>query len=49
MKLKKIELSELSAKIDPIVAMRDKWFLVTAEDGGKANTLTAGWGALGNV
>lgn len=35
MKLKKIELSELSAKIDPIVAMRDKWFLVTAEDGGK--------------
>ncbi len=40
MKLKKIELSELSAKIDPIVAMRDKWFLVTAEDGGKANTLT---------
>ena len=49
MNLKKIELNELSTKIDPIVAMRDNWFLVTAEDGGVANTLTAGWGALGNV
>ena len=33
MELKKIELKELSAKIDPIVSMRDKWLLVTAEDG----------------
>lgn len=49
MQLKKLELNELSAKIDPIVAMRDRWFLVTAENGGKANTLTAAWGALGNV
>ena len=49
MNMKKIELNELSTKIDPIVAMRDNWFLVTAEDGGVANTLTAGWGALGNV
>ena len=49
MNVKKIELNELSTKIDPIVAMRDNWFLVTAEDGGVANTLTAGWGALGNV
>mgnify|MGYP004655241705 CR=1 FL=1 len=49
MKLKKLQLDELCAKIDPVVAVRDKWFLVTAESNGKVNTLTAGWGALGNV
>lgn len=49
MEWKKIELNELSARIDPVVAMRENWFLVTAEADGKANTLTAGWGALGNV
>lgn len=49
MEWKKVELCELSARIDPIVAMRNNWFLVAAEDNGKANALTAGWGALGNV
>lgn len=45
----KIELNELSQIIDPVVGMRDNWYLVTAENDGVANTLTAGWGALGNV
>ncbi len=49
MNTKKIEFSELAGTIDPIVAMRENWFLVTAEKDGKANALTAGWGALGNV
>lgn len=49
MKTEKIELSELNAMIDPVVGMRDNWYLVTAEAEGKVNTLTAGWGALGNV
>ena len=46
---KKVELHKLTTRIDPVVAMRENWFLVTAEVDGKANTLTAGWGALGNV
>ncbi len=49
MKTTKVELNELSQIIDPVAAMRDNWYLVTAEDNGVANTLTAGWGALGNV
>jgi flavin reductase (DIM6/NTAB) family NADH-FMN oxidoreductase RutF len=49
MNLKKIELNELSKKIDPIIGMRDNWYLVTAEHDGIVNALTAGWGALGNV
>ncbi len=49
MKTTKIELNELSKVIDPVVAMRENWYLVTAENDGVANTLTAGWGALGNL
>jgi hypothetical protein len=50
MKTKKIELSEISKQIDPIVAMREtNWFLVTARDKDGTNTLTAAWGAFGNV
>ncbi|HBF14506.1 MAG TPA: flavin reductase [Clostridiales bacterium] len=49
MQFKKIELDNLCEKIDPVVSMRNKWFLVTAESNGTTNTLTAGWGALGNV
>ncbi len=49
MKTTKIELNEVSKIIDPVAAMRENWYLVTAEKDGKANTLTAGWGALGNV
>lgn len=49
MKTKPIELSELTKLIDPVVAMRDNWYLVTAEKDGKANALTAGWGAFGNL
>ena len=48
MELKAIELKELTQKIDPIVAARDNWYLVTAEAEGKVNTLTAGWFTLGN-
>lgn len=49
MKTRKIELSELKGKIDPVVEMRDNWYLVTAQKDGVVNTLTAGWGALGNL
>ncbi|MDD3403710.1 MAG: flavin reductase family protein [Hespellia sp.] len=49
MKTTKLELSKLHEKIDPIVAMREQWYLVTAENDGVVNTLTAGWGALGNL
>ena len=48
--MKKIKLEELTQKIDPIVKMREKnWFLVTAKDDTGVNTLTAAWGAFGNV
>lgn len=49
MSTKPILMDDISKKLDPIVGMRDSWFLVTAEHEGKARTLTAGWGALGNV
>ncbi len=49
MTTKKIELSEITKRIDPIVGMRDNWYLVTAEANGKIDALTAGWGAFGNV
>ena len=50
MNTKKIELSEITKMIDPIVTMREKnWFLVTATDNEGTNTLTAAWGTLGNV
>ena len=49
MKTREIELSKITSILDPIVGMRDHWYLVTAEANGKANTLTAGWGAFGNV
>jgi len=29
--------------------VQNDWYLVTAEDGGVANTLTAAWGGLGNL
>ncbi|GEM_PF-3003345 len=33
MKTRKMELNEISERIDPIVSMRkDNWFLVTAKD-----------------
>jgi Conserved protein/domain typically associated with flavoprotein oxygenases, DIM6/NTAB family len=49
MNLKKIELNELSKKIDPIMEMRDNWYLVTAEHNGTVNALTGGWGTFGNL
>ncbi|MDO4622039.1 MAG: flavin reductase family protein [Eubacteriales bacterium] len=49
MKISKIALNEISRMIDPVTAMRDNWYLVTAENNGAAATLTAGWGALGNL
>ncbi|MDO4620613.1 MAG: flavin reductase family protein [Lachnospiraceae bacterium] len=49
MKTSRIEFNELSKIIDPVAGMRENWYLVTAEHDGTVNTLTAGWGALGNV
>ncbi|WP_295361911.1 hypothetical protein [uncultured Pseudoramibacter sp.] len=49
MKTRKMEISEIASKIDPIVGMRDQWYLVTAEKDGRVNALTATWGAFGNV
>lgn len=49
MKFNKIELSKISSIVDPIVGMREQWDLVTAEHDGVVNTLTAAWGAFGNV
>lgn len=48
MQLKAVELSELAGKIDPVVAVRENWYLVTAQSEGKVNALTAGWFTLGN-
>lgn len=50
MKTKRMELSEITKVIDPIVGMRQNdWYLITAEKDGVANTLTAAWGGFGNV
>jgi Conserved protein/domain typically associated with flavoprotein oxygenases, DIM6/NTAB family len=51
MKTRKMELNEISERIDPIVSMRNNnWFLVTAKDkAGNINGLTAAWGPFGNV
>lgn len=49
MEFKQIDLSEISKRIDPIVQMRNEWDLITAESEGKVNTLTAAWGAFGNI
>lgn len=51
MKTRKMNLAELSVRIDPVVAMREnQWSLVTATNQeGKTNALTAAWGAFGNV
>ncbi len=48
MQLNAIELSELAGKIDPVVTVRDNWYLVSAQSEGKVNTMTAGWFTLGN-
>ncbi len=48
--MKKIELSEITKKIDPVVQMRKEWYLVTArKNDGKVNTMVAAWGGLGNM
>lgn len=48
--MKKIELSEITKKIDPIVQMRKEWYLVTArKSNGQVNTMVAAWGGLGNL
>ncbi len=49
MKVKELDLAQISKKVDPIVEMRNRWDLVTAEVDGVANTLTCAWGAFGNV
>lgn len=49
MKTKPMDLAKITTLMDPVAGMRDKWYLVTAEKDGKANCLTAGWGAFGNV
>jgi flavin reductase (DIM6/NTAB) family NADH-FMN oxidoreductase RutF len=48
--MEKLELSKITRLIDPIEEMRTtRWFLVTSEDETGINTLTAAWGAFGNV
>ena len=49
MNFKKIDVNEIAEKINPISMVQNDWYLVTAEDGGVANTLTAAWGGLGNL
>lgn len=47
--MKKINLEDLTQKIDPIVGARNNCFLVTAGMKENVNCLTAGWFGLGNV
>jgi len=49
MTFRKMEVSGIAEKINPISMIQDNWYLVTAEDNGTVNTLTAAWGGLGNV
>lgn len=49
MEFSKVEMKDLSEKIDPIIKMRENWFLVTSENEEKVNAFTAAWGAVGNL
>jgi flavin reductase (DIM6/NTAB) family NADH-FMN oxidoreductase RutF len=50
MKTRKMDLSEITKVIDPIISMRQKnWYLVSAKANGTTNALTAAWGGFGNV
>lgn len=49
MNAKKLEISEITKRIDPIKEMEQCWALLTAEADGKVNTMTVAWGAMGNV
>lgn len=42
---KKITTEDLS--LNPFKRIAKDWMLITAEKDGKANTMTAGWGAWG--
>ena len=45
MPFEKIELSALQA--EPFAMIGKQWMLITAEKGGRVNTMTASWGGLG--
>lgn len=48
--MEKVELSEITKKIDPVVQMRKEWYLVTArKNDGKVNTMVGAWGGIGNL
>ena len=49
MKTRRMEISELTKRIDPVVWMESNWGLVTAKAEGKVNAMTVAWGAFGNV
>lgn len=50
MEYKKVDLAELSTKIDPVVALeKDRWGLLSTEFEGKVYAMTVAWGALGNI
>lgn len=41
--------SDVSALANAYADIKDKWFLLTAEKDGKANTMTCSWGFVGNM
>lgn len=49
MNMQEADLSRLGEYVDAVNDIQSKWMLVTAENGGKMNTLTASWGGLGSL
>lgn len=45
--MKKLELDVKKLQANPFEMIGDQWMLITAEKGGKINTMTASWGAMG--
>ena len=48
MSYKKITVEEFSEIVD-IKKIKEEWFLIASEKENKVNTLTASWGAVGNL
>lgn len=46
-KFVEIDVSEF--KVSPFSLIKDEWMLITAKADGKVNTMTANWGALGEL
>ena len=45
--MKQIDLDQLGKYVDAVNDIGSRWMLVTSENKGKVNTLTASWGGLG--